>query len=41
MSLPRAVADPAVLLRSCAKRTKKADTSAAAITGAISKGALR
>jgi len=31
MSLPRAVADPAVLLRSYAKRTKKADTSAAAV----------
>ena len=41
MSLPRAVADPAVLLRSYAKRTKKADTSAAAIIGALSKGVLR
>ena len=29
--VPRAVADPAVLLRSYAKRTKKADTSAAAV----------
>ena len=33
--------DPAVLLRSYAKRTKKADTSAAAIIGALSKGVLR
>jgi integrase len=33
--------DPAVLLRSYAKRSKKADTSAAAIIGAISKGVLR
>jgi integrase len=33
--------DPAVLLRSYAKRTKKADTSAAAIIGVLSKGALR
>jgi integrase len=32
--------DPAVLLRSYAKRTKKADTSAAAVFGALSKGAL-
>jgi integrase len=33
--------DPAVLLRSYAKRTKKADTSAAAIIGALSKGVLK
>jgi integrase len=33
--------DPAVLLRSYAKRTKKADTSAAALIGTISKGILR
>jgi integrase len=33
--------DPAVLLRSYAKRTRKADTSAAAIIGALSKGVLR
>jgi integrase len=33
--------DPAVLLRSYAKHSKKADTSAAAIIGAISKGVLR
>lgn len=32
--------DPAVLLRSYAKRTKKADTSAAKIIGALSKGAI-
>jgi integrase len=32
--------DPAVLLRSYAKRTRKADTSAAAVIGALSKGAL-
>src|SRR5215475_240576 len=32
--------DPAVLLRSYAKRTTKADTSAAAIIGALSKGVL-
>jgi integrase len=32
--------DPAVLLRSYAKRTKKADTSAAAIIGVLSKAAL-
>jgi integrase len=32
--------DPAVLLRSYAKRTKKADTSAAAVIGAMSKGIL-
>jgi integrase len=32
--------DPAVLLRSYAKRTKKADTSAAAVIGAMSKGVL-
>jgi integrase len=32
--------DPAVLLRSYAKRSKKADTSAAAIIGALSKGLL-
>jgi integrase len=32
--------DPAVLLRSYAKRTKKADTSAAAVIGALSKGIL-
>jgi integrase len=33
--------DPAVLLRSYAKHSKKADTSAAAIIGALSKGVLR
>ena len=33
--------DPATLLRSYAKRTRKADTSAAAAIGALSKGALR
>jgi len=33
--------DPAVLLRIYAKRTKKADTGAAAVIGALSKGALR
>jgi len=32
--------DPAVLLRSYAKRTRKADTSAAAVVGALSKGML-
>ncbi|MFZ0262030.1 MAG: hypothetical protein WAL36_18935 [Pseudolabrys sp.] len=32
--------DPATLLRSYAKRTKKADTSAAAIIGNISRGIL-
>jgi hypothetical protein len=32
--------DPAVLLRTYAKRTKKADTSAAAVIGAMSKGIL-
>ena len=32
--------DPAVLLRSYAKRTKKADTSAAAVIGALSKAML-
>jgi integrase len=32
--------DPAVLLRTYAKRTRKADTSAAAVIGAISGGAL-
>jgi len=32
--------DPAVLLRSYAKRTRKADTSAAAVISALSKGAL-
>ena len=32
--------DPAVLLRIYAKRTKKADTSAAAVIGALSKGIL-
>jgi integrase len=32
--------DPAVLLRSYAKRTKKADTSAAAVIGALAKGVL-
>jgi integrase len=32
--------DPAVLLRSYAKRTKKADNSAAAVIGALSKGVL-
>jgi integrase len=33
--------DPAVLLRSYAKHSRKADTSAAAIIGALSKGVLR
>jgi integrase len=33
--------DPAVLLRSYAKRTKKADTSAAAVIGALLKGVLK
>jgi integrase len=33
--------DPAILLRAYAKRTKKADTSAAAVIGALSKGILR
>jgi integrase len=33
--------DPAVLLRSYAKHSKKADTSAAAVIGALSKGILR
>jgi integrase len=33
--------DPAVLLRSYAKRTKKADTSAAAVIGALAKNVLR
>jgi integrase len=32
--------DPAVLLRSYAKRTKKADTSAPVVIGALSKGVL-
>jgi integrase len=32
--------DPAVLLRSYAKRTRKADASAAAVIGALSKGTL-
>jgi integrase len=32
--------DPAVLLRAYAKRTRKADTSAAAVIGALSKGVL-
>jgi integrase len=32
--------DPAVLLRSYARRTKKADTSAAAVIGALSQGML-
>jgi integrase len=33
--------DPAVLLRSYAKRTRKADTSAAAVIGALAKNVLR
>ena len=33
--------DPAVLLRAYAKRTKKADTSAAAIIGVLSRGILK
>lgn len=33
--------DPAVLLRVYAKRTRKADTSAAAVIGALAKGVLR
>jgi integrase len=33
--------DPAVLLRSYAKRTRKADTSAAAVIGSLSNGILR
>lgn len=32
--------DPAILLRTYARRTKKADTSAAAVIGALSKGVL-
>ena len=32
--------DPAVMLRSYAKRTKRADTSAAAVIGAITRGVL-
>jgi integrase len=32
--------DPAVLLRTYAKRTRKADTSAAVVIGALSKGML-
>jgi len=32
--------DPAVLLRNYAKRTRKADTSAAAVIGALAKGVL-
>jgi hypothetical protein len=32
--------DPAILLRTYARRTKKADTSAAAIIGAMSKGMI-
>jgi hypothetical protein len=32
--------DPAVLLRAYAKRTRKADTSAAAAVAALSKGVL-
>ena len=32
---------PATLLRSYAKRTSKADTSAASVIGAISKGILK
>ena len=37
----RAGHDPAVMLRVYAKRTRKADTSAAAIIGGLSKGVLR
>jgi integrase len=33
--------DPAVLLRIYAKRTRKADTSAAAVIGSLSKGILK
>lgn len=33
--------DPAVLLRSYAKRTRKADTSAAAVIGALAAGILK
>jgi hypothetical protein len=33
--------DPAVLLRSYAKRTRKADTNAAAVISALSAGSLR
>jgi hypothetical protein len=33
--------DPAVLLRSYAKRTKKADTTAAAAIAGLAKGVLR
>ena len=33
--------DPATLLRSYAKRTRKADTSAASVIGSISRGILR
>jgi integrase len=32
--------DPAILLRTYARRTKKADTSAAAVIGALSKSVL-
>jgi integrase len=32
--------DPAILLRTYARRTKKADTSAAAVIGALAKGVL-
>jgi hypothetical protein len=32
--------DPAVLLHSYAKRTRKADTSAAAVIGTLAKGVL-
>ena len=37
----RAGHDPAVMLRVYAKRTRKADTSAAAVIGGLSRGALR
>jgi hypothetical protein len=33
--------DPATLLRSYAKHSKKADTGAAAVIGALSKGVLK
>jgi len=32
--------DPAILLRNYAKRTRRADTSAAAVIGSLSKGVL-
>ena len=40
-AVPMCGHDPAVLLRSYAKRTRKADTSAAAVIGALTKNVLR